>query len=240
VELSGGGSVQADVSLPGITPIPASAGLLPSRQSSAGVPLIHWRQETRLTIQDCTGGSAIYDVLQNGSVLAEGTLVEGPAGQYSANLASLHPASGYAQVSVDLTCPDVAITHIEPFDIYVDPSGTVKDVVGQPIENAQVTLFAYDPVTMSLVQVSEGDARLSPANRANPDLTDAAGHFGWDASAGAYVIRAEKEGCISASNPNLAHVQTGLVQSPADVVDLELRLQCAGDTETVFAPLVIR
>jgi hypothetical protein len=88
--------------------------------------------------------------------------------------------------------------------------------------------------------VPDGDARLSPVNWENPDLTDPAGHFGWDVSAGAYVVSAAKDGCVSPANPNLAYVQTGLVQAPFEVVDLELRLACAGDAETVFIPVVIR
>jgi hypothetical protein len=169
-----------------------------------------------------------------------GALLEGPAGQYGADLASLYPTSGYAQVSVSIACPDPAIAQSDVFDIYVDPSGTVKNTFGWPIEGAQVTLFAFDPVTLSLVQVPEGDARLSPATRVNPDLTDAGGHFGWDASAGTYVIRAEKEGCVSPSNPDPAYIQTSLVHGPFEVVDLELRLACAGEAAGIFLPLVLR
>jgi hypothetical protein len=240
VVISGGSSFEKDIDLPAISPLPSGAALTPSRQTSAGVPLVNWKQDTRLTVQGCPGASATYQLLRGGSAVIGGALLEGPAGQYSAFLASLHPTSGYAQVSVSIICPNRTIAQSDTFDIYVDPFGTVKNRFGRPIAGAQVTLYAFDPVTLSLIQVPEGDSRLSPANRANPDLTDSAGHFGWDVSAGAYVIRAEREGCVSPSNPDLAYVQTGLLYAPFEMVDLELRLECAGDYATVFIPMVMQ
>jgi hypothetical protein len=240
VVISGASSLEQDVDLPGIAPLPSGAALSPSRQTSAGVPLIHWRQETQLTVQGCTDGSGAYQVLQDGVIVNAGVLIESASGQYSTNLDSLHPASGYAQVGVSITCPNTVVAQSDVFDIYVDPSGTVKNGLGRSIEGAQVTLYVFDPVTLSLTQVPEGDFRLSPVTSANPDWTDSAGHFGWDASAGAYVIRAQKEGCVSPSDPSLAYVQTGLAQSPYDMRDLALRLACEGETAQLFLPLVVQ
>jgi hypothetical protein len=162
--------------------------------------------------------------------------LEGVSGQYSANVASFHPTVGYVQMNVSITCPTPAIAEDHSFDIYVDPSGMIKDGSGLPVAGATMTLYAYDAVSMSLIPVPEGDARLSPANRLNPDQTDSAGHFGWDVSAGTYAIRAEKDGCVSPANPELAYVQTNLLQAPFDIVDLELRLNCAGDSWRTFIP----
>jgi hypothetical protein len=239
VVITGGDARQQDADLPGIAPLPAGMTLSPSRQTGAGVPLVNWRQETQLALQGCSGGSATYQVLQAGSAVLGGALAEGPAGQYGATLAALHPTSGYLQVQVSLTCPGPAPSQSETFDVYVDPSGTLKDVLGRPIDGARVTLYAFDPVTLSLIAVPVGDARLSPANQENPDLTDAAGHFGWDVAAGAYVIRAAREGCVSPAG-TIPYAQTGLLNAPFDMVDLDLRLSCAGDGSRIYLPVVRR
>jgi hypothetical protein len=81
----------------------------------------------------------------------------------------------------------------------------VRALGGRPLAGATVTLYAYDAETGSFLPVPDGDAIMAPINRANPDTTDEAGHFGWDLSAGIYKIRAEKAGCVAPairSNPS--------------------------------------
>jgi hypothetical protein len=67
---------------------------------------------------------------------------------------------------------------------------------------------------------------MSPANRTNPDTTDAEGRFGWDVIAGFYKVRAEKEGCVSPENPLQAFVETQVLEIPPPATDLELILNC--------------
>jgi hypothetical protein len=59
---------------------------------------------------------------------------------------------------------------------------------------------------------------MSPANRSNPSFTGQDGRFGWDVVAGFYVVRAEKDGCVSATSPVLT--------IPPPVTNLDLRLDC--------------
>jgi hypothetical protein len=56
---------------------------------------------------------------------------------------------------------------------------------------------------------------------------------------GAYVVRAEKDGCVSAADSDLNYAQTGLLSAPPEWVDLELRLACTGESST-YLPLVVR
>jgi hypothetical protein len=70
---------------------------------------------------------------------------------------------------------------------------------------------------------------MSPANRSNPDMTDADGHFGWDVFEGYYKVRAEKDGCVSPADPSQTFVESDVLTIPPAVTDLDLRLQCASD-----------
>jgi hypothetical protein len=64
---------------------------------------------------------------------------------------------------------------------------------------------------------------MSPANRRNPDHTNADGHFGWDVWAGFYLVQASHRGC-SAAHGRVA--TTKLLQVPPPVSDLRLVLRC--------------
>jgi hypothetical protein len=68
---------------------------------------------------------------------------------------------------------------------------------------------------------------MSPANRDNPDVTDATGHFGWDVTAGFYVVRASATGCTAPGN-NDPFVDSAVLQIPPAVTDLQLVLDCGG------------
>ncbi|MEX1357003.1 MAG: HYR domain-containing protein, partial [Gaiellaceae bacterium] len=105
-------------------------------------------------------------------------------------------------------------------NIYIDPSGFVRTPGGNAIEGATVTLFRSDTgLPGTFVQVPDGSAIMSPANRTNPDLTDATGHFGWDVLAGYYLVRAEKADCGPA-------VESAVLTIPPPVTDLLLVLDC--------------
>src|SRR5262249_32506343 len=71
------------------------------------------------------------------------------------------------------------------------------------ISGATVTLLRSADPDGPFIQVPAGSATMSPANRANPDLTDAAGRFGWDVIAGYYEVEASAPSCEPATSPVL-------------------------------------
>ena len=82
---------------------------------------------------------------------------------------------------------------------YFDPTGMVVDSIGNPIAGATVTLaISTGDEFGPFVPVPDGSTIMSPANRVNPDMTDASGQFGWDVIAGFYRVLAEKDGFTSA------------------------------------------
>src|SRR5262249_52044718 len=150
-----------------------------------------------------------------------------PPGQYNADIAALAPNAGYATVAMTLQCPGVSVAaQTIPFTIYINPSSTVRTITGAPIAGATVTLFSFDAAVGDFTAVPNGAAIMSPANRANPDLTDGYGHFGWDVIAGFYKVRAEKAGCVSPDGLSQPYVETAISTTPPAITDLDLRLDC--------------
>ena len=69
-------------------------------------------------------------------------------------------------------------------------------MAGDPLPGATVTLYRSDANGGPFDDpVPNGDWMMSPANRTNPDTTDANGHFGWDTIAGYYKVVATRPGC---------------------------------------------
>jgi protocatechuate 3,4-dioxygenase beta subunit len=86
------------------------------------------------------------------------------------------PFTGTADVVISQSgCPGTI-----SFNIYIDPSGNVYDQFGNPLPGATVTLYRADSGDGQFTVVPDGSAVMAPKNRKNPDLTDEAGHFGWD------------------------------------------------------------
>jgi len=81
---------------------------------------------------------------------------------------------------------------------------------------------------------------MSPANRANPDMTDAEGHFGWNAIGGLYKVRAAKRGCVSPNDPAQPYVETDILGIPPPIADLDLRLDCGINNMHLYLPLARR
>src|SRR4029434_7374883 len=99
-------------------------------------------------------------------------------GHYRATIAPLRPLHSYASVQITIHCPGGS-TQSRTFTLFIDPSGHVRTIFGTPVVSATVTLFHTESVTGTFSMVPDGEAIMSPANRTNPDLTDANGHFGW-------------------------------------------------------------
>jgi hypothetical protein len=80
---------------------------------------------------------------------------------------------------------------------YADPSGTVSTKSGIPISGATVTLRRAASATAAQQAVPKGSVVMSPANRRNPDRTDALGDYGWDVLPGFYRIDVTHKGCTA-------------------------------------------
>ncbi len=192
-------------------------------ESAGGVPTLFWTEASTITTEGCAGGTASYTVTVGGKEAQNGTLSESPAGSghYEGTIQPLLPSHGNGKVKIEVSgCAEPSTVE---FAIYIDPSGVVKDAnTGDPIPGATVTLFRSDELEGPFTQVTDGSAVMSPANRSNPDTTDASGRFGWDVVAGYYKVEASAAGCTSATSSELA--------IPPPVTNLELLLECASSS----------
>ncbi len=225
VILNGGMVTGQDLVLNSIAPLPQNATISPNRSSGNSVPLVYWLDPLTLIIHGCAGGVATYQLYVGNNVVRSDSMTEGPAGTYTANIPALNPIHGYARIETTIVCP-CGGSLTTSFSLYIDPSGNVRTVAGDPIIGATVTLYRSNNPGGPFVQVANGDAIMSPVNRTNPDTTDGHGHFGWDVIAGYYKVRAEHAGCVSPNNPNQAYVESAVLPIPPPVTDLDLRLSC--------------
>jgi hypothetical protein len=201
----------------------------PQLNPNQAVPWMNWSSAMNMTEPGPPGlGTIFADVKQNGVVIASFTLTETPpgSGSYSGTIPDLQPHHGWVQVVKHLPSGD------EIFDVWVDPSGAVKTVSGDPIQGATVTLYRSDSASGPFEVVPDGSVVMSVANRVNPGSTDVNGHFGWDVIAGFYKVRAEKSGCHEPDNSSQAFVETDVLTIPPPVTDLDLRLDCGGASAT--------
>lgn len=86
---------------------------------------------------------------------------------------------GRVTVSIRVDCPGTVEDSGLDFSLYIDPSGLVFDQNGKPVAGATVALFRSDTEGGPFTVVPEGSEQMSPDNRRSPDVTDAAGHYGW-------------------------------------------------------------
>jgi hypothetical protein len=106
---------------------------------------------------------------------------------------------------------------------YIDPSGNVVTQHGTPVAGAKVVLRRASTAHGHLVAVPNGSAIMSPANRRNPDFTNALGHFGWDVTPGFYRVDASRRGCTTRPT---APGHTRVLTIPPPAVNLTVRLAC--------------
>ncbi len=208
-----------DLMLQAPAPPPSGTDIEPHNNGGGGVPTVYWQSPLTLTTTGCPNGTASYIISRGFSIFASGPMTETPpgSGTFTASVPALFPAHGAATVSMTIDCGGSTITI--GFDLYIDPSGTVRDNHGAPVSGATVTLFRSDTPMGPFDIVPDGSAVMSPGNRHNPDMTDSDGHFGWDVLSGFYKVRAEKDGCNGV-------VETGVLQIPPPVTDLVLTLDC--------------
>ena len=222
VAVSGLGSFSQDVTLgPAPGAPPAGTEITHIGESEAGLPTLYWNEGLTLSTTGCPGATVTYEIRVGGTVVRSGSMTESPAGsgKYTASTAALYPNHGDGDVSIEIDCPGVTPDETIGFGIYIDPSGVVKDAGnGDPIAGATVTLLRSGDASGPFTQVPDGSAIMSPANRSNPGVTDAGGHFGWDVIAGFYKVAASADGCQAA--------ETQVLQIPPPVTDLAIELDC--------------
>lgn len=143
-----------------------------------------------------------------------------PSGVTDRDVAALSLGTVSANTTRDITL-SLPLRTANP---YIDPSGTVVDTDGNPVEGASVQLWAAPSWDGSFTLVPDGDVVMSPANRRNPVTTDQSGIFAWDVLAGYYRVTATKAGCRSVVGGGAA--DSGALVIPPPALGIELVLDC--------------
>jgi hypothetical protein len=216
-----------DIRLPAPQGPPAGTSVTPSRSNDQGVPVVFWGESFRIVTQGCPGGTATFAVMHGARTIASGPMTEAPSGTYTATVPALAPSSGYAHVRLRIDCPGATPDQASDFNVYIDPSGTVRTTEGDRIAGATVVLYRSDSPNGPFEAVPDNSDIMSPSNRRNPDTTGADGHFGWDVVAGYYKVHARADGCVNPDDPTQEWVETAVLTIPPPVTDLDLRLACA-------------
>ncbi len=218
--------------------VPVGTTLVPSRGGLGTVPTVYWNDPLTLSTRGCSvlGAptfGASYEIKIGTVTVGSGTMTEiipappAPLPNYTATVPPLSPNHGLATVTMTLRCLDGS-TGTSSFDMYIDPSGWVRDTRGEPLIGATVTLLRSSYPLGPFEIVPDESPLMSPKNRNNPDFTDGAGHFGWDTVPGYYVVRAEYEGCVAPEDLSRTYVETEVLPVPPEWLDLQLTLDCEG------------
>jgi hypothetical protein len=234
--VSSGSIIGQDIVLTGPTPPPSGTRITSRTTGEGGIPVVFWGSDLELSTTTCPGGTATYEVRQAGTSVRAGGLTEMSSGFYLGTISAFYPAHGDAEVLITIVCPNG--TQNVKFDIYIDPSGVVRNVAGTPIRGATITLYRGDSAAGPFEIVPNGSGQMSISNRRNPDTSDDEGHFGWDVVAGYYKVRAEKEGCTAVDNATRPFVESAVLVIPPPVTDLDLRLNCP--VHSIYLPLMLR
>lgn len=182
---------------------------------------------------DCTGS---YTITQGGHTLASGPFTPEPGANsppfFDASAGPLRGVGGLVSVHFAFTCTDASHDQATDFQLYIDPSGTVTNSLGTPIPGASVVLLRSSTAGGPFIQVPAGSPLMSPANRSNPDATDANGEFGWDVLAGFYIVQASQSGCVSAADHSQPASQTAAFSVPPPADGIGLQLYCGESTSS--------
>jgi len=222
----------------------ADLSMSTGRQDANNNPVIYWGAPNYFTVAGCPQGqTATGTFTWTMSFLADKVLPAGPDfppitgnmtalsnGRYFGEIPAVAPAHDEYKLTILRRCSGGDLS--EDTSGWVDPSGYVRTTQGYALPGSTVTLFRTDTndSASTLRQVPNGSTIMAPYNRKNPDLTDFAGHFGWDVEYGRwYQVRASHPGCVSPTNPLQTTVSTPLIFVPPAVTDLDIRLACPTD-----------
>jgi hypothetical protein len=223
-DVTAGATTVRNVVLTGPTGPAPGTTISPSNTNGQGIPSVYWGDDLDLDTEGCVGGTATYKITQGATAVASGPMTEKPDGHFTAHIPALRPVSGMVTVTIAIDCPGDTPDQTQDFNLYIDPSGNVRDLDGNAIAGATVTLYRSDSESGPFEIVPDGSAIMSPSNRVNPMVSDAEGHFGWDVMPGFYMVRAQKDGCTARDGS--AYVETAVLPVPPPVFDLDLRLVC--------------
>lgn len=227
-----GETVALDLSMRRLAGLPPNVDLSGSRPYGE-LPALGRTARPTLSTTACAGGTAAYgiDFASTPGVDFTGALSEDPvgSGRYATTLPAAGSYAGLATITLTVTCPDGS-TATTPFDVmYIDPSGTVLDTDGKPIDGAKVVLQHSDSADGPFTDVPDGSDVMSPANRVNPWTTGPDGTFKWDVVAGYYRLQVSAPG-YQVPGTDDAVLTTEVWRIPPEVVGLELVLERAGGT----------
>jgi hypothetical protein len=200
------------------------------------VPIINWGQSYQVTAS-CPnpnpGDTATWTFTgQDPSttpptpVNLSGTLVPDVTGILVGTVPAMQPAHDWGTINVTTNCVNGGGGVQPPITVWIDPAGTVKDTLGNPLVGAQVTLYRSSTANGTFTVVPNGSAIMSDKNRKNPDATGLYGDFSWDVTPGFYKVRASYPGCHAVGNPGQAYVDTIVYQIPPPALGIKMVLQC--------------
>jgi hypothetical protein len=204
---------------------PAGATIAPAGATETGVPTVFFGAPFELGAPGCPapGGSARYSIRAGGVEVSSGAMTSS-GGRFVAQVPALAPAHGDARVEMFVTCADGP--RPIAFDLYIDPSGSVRTPAGAPIPGVTVMVLRADLEGAPFAAVPDGSPVLSPRNRSNPTTTGPDGAFSWDVVPGVYKVRAQKAGCRDPRDPTRDFVESAELSIPPAALDLDLRLAC--------------
>jgi hypothetical protein len=108
----------------------------------------------------------------------------------------------------------------------VDPSGTVLDTNGHPINGATVTILRSYTKNGAYLSANTSSPGILPA--VNPQVTGADGVYHWDVAAGFYKVEASAPGCTVPGSARTTAV-IGPYPVPPPQLGLSITLQCKNE-----------
>ena len=208
-------SVVAATTLPPSTTCCRGAGAPAARASIFEIPY-----NVASTYSLLTNSFKLVSFLMEGAEVAALGFEIGDATLIALSVGSTF-AAVFVTVAVGLAVGYLAYRIISMF---IDPSGTILDVKGNPVVGAEVRLLRGTTPIGPFVTVPPDDPGIRP--NTNPETSDATGAFRWDVVAGYYKVSARKSGCWAPGKPSQASVSTAALPVPPPQVGLVLRLEC--------------
>ena len=175
------------------------------------VDLCHRARDTAID----AGEHLVYGPLLAGAILVGGGLLIG--------LGAVALSAVDALATVAFLAFGLVVLGIIVWNIFIDPSGTVIDTYGNPVNGATATLLGPSG-NGGPTPIPASGAIISPA--VNPETTDSTGEFHWDALAGTYAVQATAPNCHTVGKPSQPQVATSEFDIPPPAVGLLLVLEC--------------